>query len=323
MEKRVNFIILGIFIVGLFIAIVGTILWLSDYGQDKTYKYYLVNTKDSVSGLNVQAPVKYRGVEVGQVATIAINTYNSEEVSITIKVKPTTPIKEDTYAIIEPQGITGLSYLQLAGGSNNSKPLYTSESSLGIIKSKASIFSQVNTTFGSITKKLEATLSSINSLINEKNSKNISIILENTAKASKVLGDFATAIEGQKEMIESILKGTKELELATIDTVSKMGDMSQSINKAVQNGGIAMIKKISVAADSVKSLMEQTGKKLNDGLLDVKGATKGLVEPLNDTLHQLDTLLNQTGEFVDQLKQSPSDILYKHSTQKPGPGEKR
>lgn len=323
MEKRVNFIILGVFIIGLFVAIVGTVLWLSDYGKDKSYKYYLVNTKDSVSGLNIQAPVKFRGVEVGQVSNIAINMHNSEEVSITIKVKPSTPIKEDTYAIIEPQGITGLSFLQLEGGSNTSKLLSTSEDDMAVIKSKASIFSQVNTTFRSIAQKLEATLTSINSLINEKNSKNVSIILENTAKASKTLADITDTIDGQKKVIESIIKNAQKVEIAAVNSVKKMGEMSQTINTAVQNGGIDMIEKISVAADSVKSLMDKTSGKLNDGLLDVKGATKGLIGPLNQTLNELDVLLNRTGKFVEQLKQSPSDILYKYSTQKPGPGEKQ
>ncbi len=323
MEKRVNFVILGIFVVGLFAAIVGTILWLSDYGKDTSYKYYLVNTKSSVSGLNIQAPVKFRGVEVGQVSDISINSKNSEEVSITIKIKPSTPVKEDTYAVVEPQGITGLSYLQLEGGSNGSKLLKTSEDEMGVIASKASTLSQLNTTFTSIASKLEQTLTSINNIANEKNSKNIQTILENTAKASKVLGDLADTIEGQKKDIQDMIENAKKVESSAIDTAKSVSNMSNTISKAIEKEGVRMMEKVSVAADSIRELMDKTKAKLNDGLFDMKSSAKEFMIPLKQTLRELDIFLDQTGQLVEELKQSPSDILYKSTSQKPGPGEEK
>ena len=96
----------------LLIGGVFSILWLGNYSDKGTFKFYRVATKESVSGLNEKAPVKLRGVQIGEVRTITINPKNAEEVLVTIRVQDDAPIKEDTYAAIEAQGITGLSFIQ-------------------------------------------------------------------------------------------------------------------------------------------------------------------------------------------------------------------
>lgn len=68
----------------------------------------------------------FRGVQIGEVRTITINPKNAEEVLVTIRVQENAPIKENTYAVIEAQGITGLSFIQLQGGTNEAQDLKTS-----------------------------------------------------------------------------------------------------------------------------------------------------------------------------------------------------
>lgn len=329
MEKKVNFIILGVFVVGLFLSIIAVTIWLSDYSDNSNYKYYIVNTKDSVSGVNIKAPVKFRGVAVGEVKDIYINPKNSEEVSIVIQVKYSTPIKSDTYAIIEPQGITGLSFLQLEGGSNSSDELKTSNDKMGVIMAKASFFTQLNTTFRVIGERSEEVLISANKLIekadkvlNDKNIKNIELLLENSAKISTSMANLANSLDRQKRDIQQIIQKAKLAEDATISAANRVGNMSDAITLAVEGTGIETMQKMSSAADSVKKIMNDMEQKLGEGVFDLKDATKELTEPTNEALNQLNILLIQTEQLIEQLKQSPSDILYKYSTQKPGPGEK-
>ncbi len=120
MENRVSYILIGLFVFILSFSTVGFILWLGKYAQGENYSYYKVVTTQGVSGLNPKAPVKLRGVSVGEVKDIYINHNNSEEVIVLIKVKEDTPIKEDTHALINLQGITGLSYIELEGGTHES-----------------------------------------------------------------------------------------------------------------------------------------------------------------------------------------------------------
>jgi len=85
MENRVSYILIGLFVFILGFSAVGAILWLGKYAQSENYNYYNVVTTQSVSGLNPKAPVKLRGVSVGEVKDIYINKNNSEEVIVLIK----------------------------------------------------------------------------------------------------------------------------------------------------------------------------------------------------------------------------------------------
>ena len=72
MEAKFNFAVVGIFVLTLGAALIGGVLWLTSgkyYG--KSYKTYVTYMTESVAGLNLNAPVKYRGVDVGIVRKIA------------------------------------------------------------------------------------------------------------------------------------------------------------------------------------------------------------------------------------------------------------
>lgn len=330
MENRVNYILVGVFVIGLFMAALITILWMGKYSENQVFKYYKVNTKDSISGLSEKAPVKLRGVSVGEVKTIEINRKNSEEVSIVIKVKLQTPIKQDTYAQIEPQGITGLSFLQLAGGSNDSPTLKTSnnEEKMGIIPARASIFTRVDKTLESVSEKTQQVLiqtnevmEKANKILNEKNLQNFETTLENSAKLSKSLASLTNSIDKQKQRIDSILKQALSLESASIAMAKDMSQMSQTITKSVKDVGIDMMQKMSDAADSVKKIMGDMEKKINSGMFDMQDVAKDIVEPTSHAINELNSLLIQTENLIKQLQESPSDLFYKYSKPKPGPGE--
>ncbi len=316
MEKRGNFIALGFFMVCIFLAGIGVILWLNNYSNSDNYKHFMVNTKDSVSGISKKAPVKYRGVVIGEVVEVFINPLNSEEVSIKIRVKSSSPIKEDTYAIIEPQGITGLSYIQLEGGSNASALLKTSSKKPAIIQARASFFTQLNTNLRGLGEKSTQMLDKANKILSEKNIKNIEKILENTAQISQKM-------QAQGKNIEQFINNANKIEIATLKATKQITKMSKIISRAVENDGLKAMKKMSDAADSVKITMDKAEKKMDEGMMDFKGATQSLTSPLNQTLQRLDILILQTQGLVEQLEKSPSDLLYKHSKQKLGPGEKR
>ncbi len=124
MEEKVNFAVVGLFVLVLGTALVGAVLWLSSgrsYGT--TYDTYQIYMKESVAGLNLNAPVLYRGVEVGRVRKIALAPGNVEEVQVTLAIESGTPIKVDTVAVLQTQGLTGIAYVDLTGGSRDSPVL--------------------------------------------------------------------------------------------------------------------------------------------------------------------------------------------------------
>ena len=332
MENRINYIMLGIFVFGLFLGALGFVLWMGKYSEKDSFTYYKVNTKESVSGLNDKAPVKLHGVAVGEVYKIFINPKNSEEVSIIIKIKAETPIKKDTHALIEPQGITGLSYLQLEGGSHDAEVLPTSEneSEMGIIYTEPSLFSRVDQSLTTITEKSSAVLTSTdrvlqkaNQVLSDKNLQNIERILENSAQLSESVHKTAQSLEMQRARIDSIMKQALLLENAAIDTANRMREMSDTISGIVKTTGVETMDKMSTAADSVRLVMKKIEDKFDSGMFDFDTIAKDALSPAENTLIELETLMVQTQKLLEGLQESPSDLLYKSTPVEPGPGEGR
>jgi phospholipid/cholesterol/gamma-HCH transport system substrate-binding protein len=128
MEEKVNLAAVGAFVLILGTALIGFTLWLSssqDYGV--TYDLYHVYMEESVSGLNLNAPVRYRGVEVGRVRKIMLAPGNVEQVQLTLAIVSGTPVKTDTVAVLQTQGLTGLASVDLLGGNRNSPTLAARE----------------------------------------------------------------------------------------------------------------------------------------------------------------------------------------------------
>jgi phospholipid/cholesterol/gamma-HCH transport system substrate-binding protein len=124
MEEKVNFAVVGVFVLLLSTALIGGVLWLSSGRSYRTsYDIYLTYMKESVAGLNLNATVRYRGVEVGRVKNIALAPGNVEEVQVTLAIERGTPIKVDTVAILSTQGLTGIAFVDLRGGSRDSPVL--------------------------------------------------------------------------------------------------------------------------------------------------------------------------------------------------------
>ena len=317
MENRLSYILVGLFTFVLLIAGIFTILWLGHYSEKGTFKFYKVSTKESVSGLNEKAPVKFKGVSVGEVKGITINPQNAEEVLVVIKVQESTPIKEDTYALIEAQGITGLSYIQLQGGSNTNPNLKTSNNSeeYGIIPSRPSTFSRLDKTLTSVSAKAEVIFDRAQSILNEKNLKNFEIILENSAKISESASKTLQNIEAQKKEINKILEQALILEKSAIEASIGIKEMSTALATAINGPGIDTMNKI-------QDVMVTLDGKLKKGTFDIDVMVKENLLPAQGAIDELRILATETKELINNLKDSPSDLLFKEETLKPAPNEK-
>lgn len=109
-------LITGVLILGVLAAFAGLKIW--DTGDS-----YVLYSRDTVNGLNVGSQVKLRGVLVGTVREMQIDPENIERIKIDVSLKDGTPIMQDTRAVIASQGLTGLRYIDLNGGSAGSKRL--------------------------------------------------------------------------------------------------------------------------------------------------------------------------------------------------------
>ena len=300
MDTKINFFKIGIFILIFTLSILTVVFWLGKYGFEKQkFDEYSIYFKESVSGLNVGSAIKYKGFAVGNVNEIKINPNNSEEIELNILIQKGTPIKEDNYAILGNLGITGLKYIELKGGTNDSALLKENESGIKIIQSKTSDLVSLFDSTQDITQEFMLVLNQIKKVLDDKN----------IDKFSKILSKSENSASNIEQLSEYLVKNEKKIDLLLkdISTLVKTSNESfVSVNKS---------------ANSFKELSNEFLLELKNGNFNLKELSKESFDKLNKVLNSLDETLIQTQNLVNEIEQSPSDLIFKQKSIKYGPGE--
>ena len=300
MDTKINFFKIGLFVIALVTSLLILIFWLGKFGfEKKKFDEYQIYFKESISGLNIGSSIKYKGFEVGNVNEIKLNPLNSEEIQLNIVIKKGTPIKEDNYAILGNLGITGLKYIELKGGSNDSKLLQKDENGFRIISSKTSDLTTLVDSTTDLTNELTLVLAQMKKLLADENIKTISEILGKTQNSMTNVEQFSLYLVNNEKKIDELIKN--------INILAKNGNKSfESIDKS---------------ANSFKELSNEILLEIKKGSFDINDMSKESFDKLNNVLNSLDSTLLQTQTLIDNLNQSPSDILFKQKNIKNGPGE--
>lgn len=122
METDKHYFLEGLFIIGFFVAAAAFAVWLGSPGR-RDDVLYRIHFPDSVSGLTVGDPVKFRGVDVGTVKTMIIDPDNARLVLVEVRLRKETPVMTDTRASLALKGITGVVFIELNGGDPAAKTL--------------------------------------------------------------------------------------------------------------------------------------------------------------------------------------------------------
>ena len=195
MNPKVNFIVVGLFVISICIATIIFVVWLSFGYGETTQKFYLIYMKESVAGLGQDSAVKFNGVNVGMTKAIQLERDDPSEVVIKIQVKADTPITVDTRATLMSQGLTGLSYINLTGGDIHSpllKPKKGEE--YAIIPTNPSLLLRIDSSIGKLTASIGKMGDAIDYLLRDENQKHVTSILKNVSDLTGELAQRREAV---------------------------------------------------------------------------------------------------------------------------------
>jgi phospholipid/cholesterol/gamma-HCH transport system substrate-binding protein len=205
-ETNVNYAAVGAFVITLIAASVLAIIWLSsglEVHKLKTYKVYM---HESVSGLNIDSPVEFNGVNVGSVTSVELDNKDPEVVELLLNIRSTTPITKGTVATLQTRGVTGVTFIALKDKSGDVVPLALDKGEkYPVIKTAPSLFVRLDTALSSLSDNLRDVTISIRSLLNKENQQNIKEILLNV---QKVTGSLASNNDRMARILENTEKAT-------------------------------------------------------------------------------------------------------------------
>jgi len=308
METKVNYTIVGMFVLLLGGVLIGLAFWLSAGGQfQRDQQRYHAYFDESVAGLNRNAPVRYRGVEVGRVVEIALAPDQSGRVQILMKINRDTPIKQDTTAKLKMQGLTGLASLELSGGSAQAKPLTKGkDQEYPVIPTQHSFLKQLDTAVNGLINNLTETSENINALTDAEMRKSMKRILTNVETVTQMLAE-------QKPVIEAVLKNTGR----TLDTSAQAAEEVGKLAKRLhQTAGMmeTMVTDISATSRSVRASLDDTRQPLRD----LSGQTLPELNALAAEMRELAVTMKRVGA---EIEQQPEMLIFGRGQPRPGPGE--
>lgn len=303
-----NYVLVGSFVLALGAVLVAGLLWLASGGAwQQHYDVYLAVEDESVAGLNLDAPVKYNGVTVGKVQDIALDHSNPQRVNLLFAIARGTPIKEDTVAILKTQGLTGIAYVELSGGSATSPILQKQQGApYPQIKTAPSLAARLENVLTSVLAKLDSTSNNINALLSK----------ENQAAVQSLLADLAVVartVAARKGSIDSGLADTATTLKNTARASAQLEDLTTRIGRgadAVQTMGTE------VAKTSIS-----TGKTVDVIGADVKRFSAETLPELERLLGELSTLSSSLRRLSEQTRRDPSGLIFGRTPVPNGPGE--
>lgn len=299
MESKVSYTWVGLFVLLLGTSLVAAVLWLSAGGFNrKVYDTYLVYMSESVSGLNYEAPVKYRGVEVGRVKGLSLD--HGERVRLELQIERGTPIKVDTVAVLRVQGLTGVAYIELEGGTRNAPALQAENGdTYPVIKTKPSLLMRLDTAVTDLLTTLNRVSNSLEDVMDADNRKALKKTLADMAVLSDTLvahkADIETSLRAMARTTENTAKASGELH----ELIGQMQASAQALGqmgKDVSRSTAAVNRTMDKADDSVNRLNEEVLPQLTQTLGEVQGLS-------------------------EELSRNPSALLFGRQPAPSGPGE--
>lgn len=297
MEAKTNYTIVGLAVLILSTALLASMLWLSVGFDKKRYNIYAVYVREAVSGLNIDSPVKYNGVQVGSVYKIALSRVDPQQVVLLLNIEEGTPITTSTRATLISQGITGVTYVGLSASSAELTPLKKlPEEPYPIILSKPSLLNQLDKTIKEVSENVNSLGVKIKTIFDEENTENFKKSLAN-------LQVFTQVVAEHSDDLGKSLKNSDEL-FRNMADASK--DLKRNINK--------LTKEMTSAGESVSITMKAGQTAINKISTQTIPPAVLLLQKLNNIAANLEIVSNQ-------LRQNPSVIIRGTTPPAPGPGE--
>lgn len=315
MENKAHAMAAGIFVAALTVLLVVLAAWLvRDTGERDIYE---ISTREAVTGLQAQAPVRYRGVDVGKVAAIGFDPQVTGNVLVRLEIAQEAPVTADTFATLGFQGVTGLAFVQLDDTGKQSPRLTPDDGAPPRIPLQPGLLSKLTTKGEVILDQVEQVTLRMNELLGEPNQKRVGAMLENMSEAaasvSRASGNLTTVLNAQlgpdRVSIPAFVKNLDAVAASVRDT-------SQSANAALLEVG-KTARRLNDKDGPIDRLAE--GASALSNAADTFNATT--LPRVNRATEDTSRAVRQLSRTVNNINDNPQSLIFGSGAVTPGPGE--
>jgi phospholipid/cholesterol/gamma-HCH transport system substrate-binding protein len=287
--------------------LIGTIvfvLWLTNFAFSQRYDTYDVVFQGPISGLSRGGDVQFNGIKVGEVSDITLDPDDPNLVHVKARVRSDTPVRQDSVATLDPQGITGVTFIQITAGTR-ALPLLKNVIPHGqplVIHSKPGALSDLLSGGGNLVQRALETLNRVNQVLSDANIKRFSNTMEN-------IQDVTAELNKRKQIIADADHAIQSADTAA----QQITTLAKSAQGLVDSNGKQTLTKITDAATQIESAAHDL-----DGMINkLKGptsdfATNGLPQ-VTSAIASLQSATDNLNHLISEVEANPRGFINKPS----------
>ena len=305
MENRAHALIAGLFFLLLGSAVVASLWWFG--GKREATSDYLVMTRKNVTGLSVQAQVRYRGIRVGKVEGIDLDPKNPRQTLIRIRIRQEIPVTRATTAKLGFQGVTGIAHILLEDSGADTEALEGVDDQLPQIAMQDSLMDELSDVGGDTLRQAREFLSSANQVFSPENRQKISRILSNldttTSQLHAATDRFNDLLSAENvQLIHSTLVRAEQ----------SAGEVGPFFSEAR-----SLVMRLSAASEKLENTLGQ----LSDMAGNTEAGFATLTPRVSELMSELSSNSRQLNQVLHMLEETPQALLFGRQAPAPGPGE--
>lgn len=330
MENKSHALAAGAFVILVTALLVALAAWLM---RDTRIRDALeFSTRESVTGLSVQAPVRYRGIAVGKVDSIEFDPKLRGNVLVRLAIDQGTPITKSTYAVLGYQGVTGLAYVQLDDGGESNDLLDLTAALAPRITLKPSLLSKLSDQGANILIQMEEATKRVSQLLAPENQK---ALIGSVQAVGSSASNFSTQVTAMQKILDAqfgpertdipaLVRDTRGTMQALQTTAAELNKTANETTKAVNN------------MSSVAQRITDKGgtlDRMNEGLTSANTAAQAIGSSAQaltaNTLPRATRMADDaaraaraTTSAVKELGDNPQSLIFGNAPVPPGPGER-
>lgn len=315
MENKAHAMAAGAFVLAVATLLVALGWWLSrEGGVRQTYE---LSSQSAVTGLNLQAAVRYKGVPVGKVTDINFDPKMPGNVLVRIAVDTGAPVTQSTFATLGYQGLTGIAHVELDDSGASRVPLASSDTDPPRIPLRPSLMGRITDQGSQALAQIEEASRRINQLLAPENQKALIGAITGAAGAAQgvrqLADDLRVVLDAQfgprqasiPQLIKDASETLRSLQATSGETRHAMATVGQTVKRLNEKGGAVdrLAEGVDALARSAETLNASTLPRLH--------------RMSDDVTHTL----RQVARTADNLSDNPQSLLYGNGSVAPGPGE--
>ncbi len=297
MGKDNHALLTGLFLLSLIATTTVIIYWLGHFERERDH--YVISTRESVSGLNPESVVFYRGIAVGKVTGVQFDPHDSGTILVPIEIDKNIILTQGVYATLQLKGVTGLTQINLQDTGGIPQRLPPGDNPVHRIPLKPSLTDKLMSSGEDLLKKADHLMIRLSLLLNDENSQNIGGILSNLNTLTAKLSQLQHSVDKALAEVPALSNDARNT-LKNIDALS--GEL-QSLSQ------------------SMKTLSDKTGNLADTGTAAGEVLVQTTLPKMNELLSELQATSHQAKRVAAMLENNPQTLLLGSEPPLLGPGE--